>query len=60
LIREGDLAWIPPDVKHWDGATAMSRMTRTAIVESRGGKTVEWLEMVDDKEYNAVNTEKKP
>jgi 4-carboxymuconolactone decarboxylase len=59
LMREGDVVWIPPGVKHWHGATATSRMTHIAIVESREGTTVEWMEMVDDKEYNAVNTEKK-
>src|SRR6266852_91600 len=43
LIREGDVVWIPPGVKHWHGATATSAMTHIAIVELRDGKTVEWM-----------------
>ena len=37
------------------GVTATSSMTHIAIVELREGKTVEWMENVDDKEYHAVS-----
>jgi len=54
VIREGDVVWIPPGVKHWHGAAATSGMTHIALSEQRDGKTVEWMEKVSDQEYNAV------
>jgi quercetin dioxygenase-like cupin family protein len=50
-IRPGDVVWIPPDVKHWHGATATSGMTHIAVSESLGGKSVEWMEKVTDEQY---------
>ena len=54
LIQEigpGDVVWIPPDVKHWHGATATTGMTHIAISESLDGKSVEWMEKVSDEQY---------
>jgi 4-carboxymuconolactone decarboxylase len=50
-IREGDVVWIPPNVKHWHGATASTSMTHIGIQESLNGKTVEWMEKVSDQQY---------
>jgi len=50
-IREGDVAWIPPNVKHWHGATASTCMAHIAIQESLNGKTVESMEKVSDEQY---------
>ena len=50
-IRQGDVVWIPPSVKHWHGATASTSMTHIAIQESLNGKTVEWMEKVSDEQY---------
>jgi 4-carboxymuconolactone decarboxylase len=50
-IRQGDVVWIPPDVKHWHGATVSTSMTHIAIQESLNGKTVEWMEQVSDQQY---------
>jgi 4-carboxymuconolactone decarboxylase len=50
-IRQGDVVWIPPGVKHWHGATASTNMTHIAIQESLNGKTVEWMEKVSDEHY---------
>lgn len=50
-IRPGDIAWIPPRVKHWHGATASTGMSHIAISESLDGKTVEWMEHVTDEQY---------
>ena len=50
-IRQGDIVWIPPGVKHWHGATASTSMTHIAIQESLNGKTVEWMEKVSDEQY---------
>jgi 4-carboxymuconolactone decarboxylase len=50
-IRQGDVVWIPPGVKHWHGATASTSMTHIAIQESLNGKTAEWMEKVSDEQY---------
>ena len=50
-MRQGDVVWIPPGVKHWHGATTSASITHIAIQESLHGKTVEWMEKVSDDEY---------
>jgi quercetin dioxygenase-like cupin family protein len=50
-IRPGDIAWIPPGVKHWHGASATVGMSHIAISEALDGKTVEWMEQVSDEQY---------
>jgi 4-carboxymuconolactone decarboxylase len=50
-IRQGDIVWIPPGLKHWHGATASTSMTHIAIQESLDGKAVEWMERVSDQQY---------
>ena len=50
-IRPGDIAWIPPGVKHWHGATETTGMSHIAIYESLDGKSVEWMEHVTDEQY---------
>jgi len=50
-IRQGDVVWIPPGVKHWHGAAATTGMTHIAIQEQVDGKAVEWMEKVSDEQY---------
>jgi quercetin dioxygenase-like cupin family protein len=50
-IQPGDVTWIPPNVKHWHGATATNRMTHIAITNMIDGRNVDWLEQVSDAEY---------
>jgi len=50
-IGLGDVVWIPPSVKHWHGASATSAMTHIAIQEQLDGKAVEWMEKVNDDQY---------
>jgi len=50
-VQAGDVVWIPPDVKHWHGASPTAAMTHLAIVEHRDGKGVEWLEPVSEQQY---------
>ncbi|MCU1725152.1 cupin domain-containing protein [Pseudomonas sp. 5P_5.1_Bac1] len=50
-IRPGDTVWIPPNVKHWHGATETTAMTHIAIAEVLDGKVVEWMEQVSDDHY---------
>jgi quercetin dioxygenase-like cupin family protein len=50
-IRPGDVIWIPPNVKHWHGATPSNGMSHIAIQEHVGGKVVDWLEQVGEEQY---------
>ena len=50
-IREGDVMWTPPNVKHWHGATPTGPMTHMAIVEQLDGKSATWMEKVTDAQY---------
>jgi quercetin dioxygenase-like cupin family protein len=50
-IKQGDVVWIPPNVKHWHGATATERMTHIAIQERLDGRNVTWMERVTAEQY---------
>lgn len=50
-IRPGDVVWIPPNVKHWHGATATTAMSHIAIQEQLDGVFATWLEPVSDEQY---------
>lgn len=50
-LNQGDIAWIPPGVKHWHGASSETAMTHIAIAESENGSPVTWLDKVTDEEY---------
>jgi len=50
-IRAGDTVWIPPGVKHWHGAAPSTAMSHIAIVEALEGKVVDWLEQVNEAQY---------
>lgn len=52
-IRKGDTVRIPPNVKHWHGASPGSSMSHLAITEQLEGKTSEWMEKVSDADFNA-------
>ncbi|MGG3575165.1 carboxymuconolactone decarboxylase family protein [Bacillus gobiensis] len=54
-IREGDVVWCPPGVKHWHGASPATKMTHIALTGVVDGKNVEWLEKVSDEQYNREN-----
>jgi quercetin dioxygenase-like cupin family protein len=45
--------WFPPGEKHWHGATATKAMTHIAIVEQLDGKSADWMEKVNDEQYQA-------
>lgn len=53
VIRQGDVVWCPPGVKHWHGAARNSAMTHLAIGSPVDGKSVTWMEKVTDEQYNA-------
>jgi quercetin dioxygenase-like cupin family protein len=50
-MKQGDVVWIPPGVKHWHGATATTGMTHIAIAEQLDGKSADWMEKVSDEQY---------
>jgi quercetin dioxygenase-like cupin family protein/alkylhydroperoxidase/carboxymuconolactone decarboxylase family protein YurZ len=50
-IRQGDVVWIPPGVKHWHGAAPDTAMTHIAIQEELNGKVGDWMEKVSDEQY---------
>jgi len=52
-IEVGDVVTIPPNVKHWHGATATKAMTHIAIQEQLDGMSVEWMEAVSAEQYDA-------
>ena len=51
-IRPGDVVWIPPNTKHWHGASPATAMTHIAVHEALDGKVVEWMEHVTDEQYS--------
>lgn len=50
-IRPGDVVWFEPSEKHWHGASPTTAMTHIAIQEALEGEVVEWLEPVNDEQY---------
>lgn len=50
-IMPGDIVWIPANERHWHGSAPDSPMSHVAISAPLDGKTVEWLEHVDDEQY---------
>ena len=52
-IRPGDVISIPPDEKHWHGASPTTAMTHIAIQEYLDGKAADWMEKVSDEQYQA-------
>ena len=53
-IRPGDVVRIPPNTKHWHGASANAAMTHIAVTEQLpDGKRTEWMEKVTDAQYTA-------
>ena len=50
-IRPGDTVWIPPDEKHWHGASPDNGMVHIAFQEALDGSHANWMEHVTDDEY---------
>ncbi len=50
-ICPGDVVRIPPDTRHWHGATADEAMSHIAIAEAVDGTSVTWMELVPDETY---------
>ncbi|HWN89254.1 MAG TPA: cupin domain-containing protein [Chitinophagaceae bacterium] len=52
LLQKGEVVNIPPDVKHWHGASHDSGFTHIAVNPNTQKGMVVWLERVTDEEYN--------
>ena len=52
-IRPGDVIWFEPGEKHWHGAQASTAMMHLAIQEQLAGLTVDWMEQVNDEQYQS-------
>ncbi len=55
-IRAGDTVFIPPDEKHWHGASPTHGMVHIAMHEFDGERHVTWMEHVTDEEYGVAPT----
>ncbi len=53
-VRAGDVVRIPAGQKHWHGASPRAAMTHVTISEPREGASVQWMEQVNDGQYNGV------
>ena len=52
ILSPGDVVNIPPNVKHWHGATADSWFSHLAIEVPGENTFAEWSDPVTDTEYN--------
>jgi 4-carboxymuconolactone decarboxylase len=59
-IRPGDVVQCPAGVKHWHGAAPNTAMTHLAVTGNADGKTVSWMEKVDDAQYDAATSSAAP
>ena len=50
-VRAGDFVWFEANEKHWHGAGPTTGMTHIAITEAEGGSAVDWLEPVNDAQF---------
>ncbi|MGE0210900.1 MAG: carboxymuconolactone decarboxylase family protein [Parvibaculaceae bacterium] len=57
-VRPGDVVWIPPNVRHWHGASTTEPMVHFAVAEALDGNVVTWMEKVTDEEYGAPRADK--
>ncbi|MNF70060.1 Cupin domain protein [compost metagenome] len=55
LLQVGDVVNIPPELKHWHGASPNSEFTHIAISTNTQTGIVDWLEPVTDEQYNSFN-----
>ncbi len=54
-IKNGDVIWTPPNVKHWHGASRKMALTHSAVTETLDGKAVIWMERVSDEDYSKAS-----
>jgi quercetin dioxygenase-like cupin family protein len=52
-VRPGDVVFIPPNIRHWHGATDSASMTHIAVTPTDGTSFATWSEHVSDAQYVA-------
>jgi quercetin dioxygenase-like cupin family protein len=52
-IRPGDVVTFAPGERHWHGAAPDRGMSHIAIHEVKDGRSVDWMEQVNDADYAA-------
>ncbi|WP_317191305.1 cupin domain-containing carboxymuconolactone decarboxylase family protein [Flavobacterium agrisoli] len=58
LIQKGDVVKIRKNALHWHGASHGTMMRHIALVPEYDKDKTEWLQSVNDEEYNSYTTEK--
>lgn len=53
-LHPGDVVNIPPEVKHWHGATKDSWFAHLAVEVPAEGASNEWLEVVNEEDYEKL------
>lgn len=53
-LHPGDVVNIPPEIKHWHGASPNSWFAHLAVEVPAEGASNEWLEPVSDEEYEKL------
>ena len=54
LMKPGDVIEIPLDTKHWHGASKNSYFAHLSIMSNLIEGSHEWLEAVDNEDYNSL------
>ncbi len=54
-LKVGDVVSIPPNVKHWHGASSSKWFSHLAIEVPGEDASTEWCEPVSDEEYNKLS-----
>ena len=55
IMYPGDVAFCPPNVKHWHGATANSSFAHLAANTNPAKTGVQWFDRIPEKEYKALS-----
>lgn len=55
IMHPGDVAFCPPNVRHWHGATANSSFAHLAANTNPEKPGVQWFERISEKEYKALS-----
>ena len=53
-LKPGDIVCISPEVEHWHGAAKVSWFTHISVEIPAKDSSNEWLEAVDENEYNQL------
>ena len=54
ILRPGDVAFCPPGVKHWHGASAGSAFAHIAVNANPSLSGLEWFDRITEEEYKSL------